>query len=80
MLRGLLSVNPFERMTAPEACNHPWFQERPKLGYYNSEHYKAAKGKLAEALKRVEDSHEYEQRLKRKRETTARPMTNKRFL
>lgn len=79
LLKGLLAMDPKMRMGSYEACTHTWFHERPKLGYFNSPTYDGIKKKLAGVLTKIDDSHEYEQRLKRKREKQGRPM-NKRFV
>ncbi|UPR03845.1 cyclin-dependent kinase [Chloropicon primus] len=83
LLCGLLSMNPKNRMKSKRACSHPWFHEganiypdREDLGWFNSQQYLKTKQSLARTLTQVDDSHEYEQRLKRKREKQqGRPMS-----
>lgn len=72
LLRRLLAIDPSRRISAYEACQHAWFREAPDLGYYNSEMYQTTKRSLASQLRKVDESHEYEQRLKRKIERSER--------
>eukprot|EP00212_Chloropicon_laureae_P003839 CAMPEP_0197489098 /NCGR_PEP_ID=MMETSP1311-20131121/3962_1 /TAXON_ID=464262 /ORGANISM="Genus nov. species nov., Strain RCC856" /LENGTH=396 /DNA_ID=CAMNT_0043033347 /DNA_START=33 /DNA_END=1226 /DNA_ORIENTATION=+ len=67
LLKKLLTLNPKERLDAYNAKMHPFFtKDTQNMG--KEQVYKKMKGQLAEALKHVIDSHEYEQRLKRKME------------
>lgn len=73
LLCQLLQLNPEKRIDAGGAKTHDWFY------VHRTEWERDSKIKLQQMLAKVTDSHEYEQRLKRKMEQKTRPMT-KRFM
>ena len=83
LLQKLLEMDPKRRITSVDAFYHNWFFENSlhvPLSQSQAEMERAdSRKRLAQSLSKVSDSHEYEQRLKRKMEAKARP-TNKRFI
>jgi len=72
LLTRMLEMNPAKRISAADACYHPFFyDEMPVCRDSNMKEFKAS---FANQLQRIRDSHEYEQRVKRRMEA------NKRFV
>ena len=79
LLLRLLDPDPKKRITANEAYSHEWFSEGPRVWNPNEE--REAQKRLSNKLHHISDSHEYEQRLKRKLESKqSRPMAKPRFM
>lgn len=62
LLKKMLALNPHDRITVGEAFTHEFFYDTRKRNYMDI----SAKEELAQKLQKIPDSHEYEQRMRKR--------------